>query len=378
MLEKTYVASASRLSEEDVLAQGRSLTNEKLLDTLDSLQGLIAVVNSQRQVVFANKALLDFAGAHDPDQICGLRPGEILNCIHAHETPDGCGTSESCRFCGAAEAIVETQRSGTSQTRECRITGRKDGTLVSHEFSVRTIQLQIEGADYVLVSFRDVSHQKRRAALERVFFHDVLNTISALKMSLDLLKGNPAGGNRRIVERLDSIADALEEQVTSQRLLLSAENGTLKVQRSLVASHDFVKAVIREFDEQDVSRGKTITVAPFGESFALTTDHALLHRVLANMIRNALEASRDGETVTVGFSRVEGGRFVFWVHNPGYMEEYVQRQVFQRSFSTKGEDRGLGTYSMLLLTKEYLHGDVRFESTPAKGTTFHVILPAVI
>ena len=53
----------------------------------------------------------------------------------------------------------------------------------------------------------------------------------------------------------------------------------------------------------------------------------------------------------------------------------VQLQVFQRSFSTKGTDRGLGTYSMKLLSERYLHGSVSFTSTPEEGTIFRARYP---
>jgi signal transduction histidine kinase len=59
------------------------------------------------------------------------------------------------------------------------------------------------------------------------------------------------------------------------------------------------------------------------------------------------------------------------------MSEEVQHQLFQRSFSTKGvTGRGIGTYSVKLLTEAYLHGTVEFRSTVADGTTFIVRLPA--
>jgi hypothetical protein len=53
----------------------------------------------------------------------------------------------------------------------------------------------------------------------------------------------------------------------------------------------------------------------------------------------------------------------------------VQQQVFRRYFSTKGEDRGLGTWDMRLLAKEYLGGSVSFSSTKDGGTTFTLALP---
>ncbi|MBK7132833.1 MAG: hypothetical protein IPH69_08460 [Bacteroidales bacterium] len=59
------------------------------------------------------------------------------------------------------------------------------------------------------------------------------------------------------------------------------------------------------------------------------------------------------------------------------LSEEVQMRIFQRSFSTKGKGRGLGTYSIRLMTENYLHGKVSFVSNEADGTVFSVILNKV-
>ncbi len=101
----------------------------------------------------------------------------------------------------------------------------------------------------------------------------------------------------------------------------------------------------------------------------IRTDRTLLRRVLGNLIKNALEASAPGETVTVGFDARPLPTFS--VHNSSTMPEAVRLQVFQRSFSTKAQvGRGLGTYSVKLLTERYLGGTVRFCSEEGSGTTF--------
>jgi sensor histidine kinase regulating citrate/malate metabolism len=53
-------------------------------------------------------------------------------------------------------------------------------------------------------------------------------------------------------------------------------------------------------------------------------------------------------------------------------------QIFQRSFSTKGTGRGIGTYSVKLLTEKYLQGEVSFISTKEFGTTFYITIPKEI
>ena len=143
--------------------------------TLEAVSAPTAILNEQRQVIYANRAFQEFAGAESVEELCGDRPGEILGCIHAH---DGCGHAESCRFCGAAQVILETQRTRQAAVRECHMTVSSAGRGPAHDFLVRTTPFEITNRPFVLVSFTDISHQKRRVALERIFFHDILNTTS--------------------------------------------------------------------------------------------------------------------------------------------------------------------------------------------------------
>ncbi len=93
-------------------------------------------------------------------------------------------------------------------------------------------------------------------------------------------------------------------------------------------------------------------------------DPSQLQQVILNLMVNARDAMPNG------------GEVVFEVHNPGVMPETVQRQIFQRSFSTKDEvGRGIGTYSVRLLAEQYLGGRVSFVSEPEAGTIFTVRVP---
>ena len=121
--------------------------------------------------------------------------------------------------------------------------------------------------------------------------------------------------------------------------------------------------------------GKRLVVNAQSEDVTFAADPVLLSRVLGNLTKNALEASHAGETVTLTSTR--RGKFVeFSVHNPAFIPFSAQQQVFQRSFSTKGQGRGLGTYSSRLITQRYLDGELEFESTPDGGTTFRAVYPA--
>ncbi len=377
MSEDARTIKTERVPRKDLLVQlERARAESALAPILDAIGEMAAVLTEQRQVVFANKAMLDFAGSGSVEQLCGLRPGEVLACLHSKEAGDGCGDAEGCRFCGAAAAVGETLRTGAPATRECRMTTGADGRAAALDVLARATPFQIDGRRFVLLVLSDTSHGKRRAALERIFFHDILNTVSSFTLYLDMLKAGAADEQgKRLIARLASIAETLVEEIQGQKVLVAAENRTLSVQRDLIDSHDLVERLVQQMGGQDVARGRRIVIAGFSEAFTFVSDDSLVKRVLANMLKNALEACPEGDAVTISFRSDADGRVRFEVHNPMPMSAEVAPQVFQRSFSTKGADRGLGTWSMKLFAEEYLGGAVSFQTDRERGTTFTLLLP---
>jgi hypothetical protein len=209
--------------------------------------------------------------------------------------------------------------------------------------------------------------------LERIFFHDILNLAGGLQSLATLLAGNSLS----LTEAKDDLcvsASALVQEIRSQQMLLAAEHGQLALNLSRLESREFLLELRQACRNHPVAAGRDIIVAPGAEDFSLVTDRAILTRVMGNLVKNALEASPRGGRITLA-CRAEARGGVFTCHNPGGMTPEVRLQMFQRSFSTKGRGRGIGTYSVRLLTEKYLGGRVAFTSTADAGTTFQVALP---
>jgi hypothetical protein len=372
--EASFPAHA-RIDKAEAVAELRRVqASGEIPRALDSLVAPLAILDAQRTVIFANKAFRDLAGAAGIEDVCGNRPGEILGCVHAR---NGCGDGEGCGFCGARRAIGETQSTGRPAVRECHITVNAPGRPLCHDLLVRTTPFEIGGVTYVMVSFTDISDLKRRGALERIFFHDILNTTSSFRVYLDLLgRGDPSPERRQsLLKRLSAVCDTLEEEIQGQKLMLSAENGTLRAQRTLIESRALALQIARQAEGLEIARGRALAIAPFSEQFSFVSDDALVKRILCNMLKNALEASPEGAVVSIGFRRQGEAEITFSVHNPSFMDRAVQVQVFKRYFSTKGDGRGLGTWGMRLLAEEYLGGRVSFTTSMESGTTFLLTLP---
>jgi sensor histidine kinase regulating citrate/malate metabolism len=93
------------------------------------------------------------------------------------------------------------------------------------------------------------------------------------------------------------------------------------------------------------------------------------------MLKNAVEATPEWGEVEIG-SNYNNGEVDIWVKNKSFIKQEIQQQIFSRPVSTKGKNRGLGTYSMKLLTEQYLKGKISFETCEVNGTKFMIKLPA--
>jgi len=367
----TLFAPAERVDREHILKDADHIVTTGILEHVTrTVPCLTLVLNRERQAVYVNDRLIKYLGASSPAKLLGQRPGELLDCIHASETPGGCGTTAFCRYCGAARAIVDAQRERREHVRECRVT-TTDGR--AHEFRVWATPLDVAGEGYSVFSLLDISDEKRRRALERTFFHDVNDTLTVVTGYSQLLQTAVDAGE--IADLAKTVAQASAElgtEIASHWRLLQAEEGELSLTLARVESLDLVDELCRVQARR--WRDRSLITDDGSEAFVVETDRALLQRVLYNMIKNAIEACAPDGTVRIGCRKL-ASRGVFWVYNPGYMSRAVQLQVFTRSFSTKGEGRGVGTYSMRLFGEQHLKGKVWFTSTRESGTTFFISLP---
>ena len=379
----TYFASSERLSEEDIARQmERILQQEMLVTVLDAVPITMVVLNGHHQIVGVNTLTKSQFG-DNVWAVMGKRPGEALHCAYASLGPGGCGTGKACATCGAVKTIVHSIETGEKASGECCIESvGADGMPQCLELKVCVSPFRIAEETYYTLILEDNSQHKRLEVFQRLFFHDVLNTIGCLKGYIDILQEGDSvhtqhtGGepDNEYLSFVAELCDQLHDEVNAHRQLVSAENGELTVQQDAVQPQELLSALATNYQKHEIGQVHNITVLPSRER-VIVTDRLLLLRVLGNMTKNAIEASPPGSNITL--SAVEdGGNIIFNVNNPGVIPEDVRYQIFKRSFSTKHElGRGIGTYSMRLLGEKYLGGQVDFTSDEETGTTFRIVLP---
>lgn len=103
-------------------------------------------------------------------------------------------------------------------------------------------------------------------------------------------------------------------------------------------------------------------------------DHA--EQVVVNLVANAIDASSEGDTVTVRLSRVGDAACLEVVDQGCGMDDETVEQAFDPFFTTRdvGQGTGLGLAVVYGIVQEY-EGRVQLSSTPGAGTHFTITLP---
>jgi len=371
----THFAPAKRSTEEEIVSESKLVGSQTLFtEIFETIAGIAAVIDSNRQIVFANNDFLSLLGVTSIEPILGKRPGEVVSCIHSEEEHAECGTSTACQFCGAVNAILESQKTGKKSTKETRISTSVLGKQSSLDLNVTSTPIILSGSVFYVLMLQDISNEKRRNALERIFFHDLLNSVSGLNGILSILKeGTDPEEARELINISEEASREIVEEIVEQRQLRAAESGEMIAKIEKVNAFELLSSAIKKISLHESGRNRRISYSVRHGELNFETDKILLQRVLVNLLKNALEASPEEGIVEVGIEDLSNS-LRFWIKNKGVMTEEIQLQLFQRSFSTKGNSRGIGTYSIKLLTENYLKGKVSFVSNETDGTIFRVDL----
>lgn len=336
---------------------------KKNTELLNLIPCSILILNSFNQIIFSNHYFMENLEIEDESKVLGYCLGEVLGCNHADDMM-GCGKAEKCCVCGAANAIRESHSTGNTVNGECLMTCQNEGRRVSREFSISAIPANMINKDYTIIILQDISNEKRRENMERLFFHDLINTAGAVRgLVRNTSEASDLKEMKEMVSCLKDTTDYMNDVIVSQKVLIAAEKGEISLNITEFSLVELTKNIIRYY--KDIKSGIVFT---YDKDVMIKSDKALVLRVIMNMIKNAVESYKKKE-VTIKILEKESHVEVV-VHNHAYMPREVQLQVFKRYFSTKGSGRGLGTYSMKLIGEEYLKGYIRFQSDLEEGTTF--------
>ncbi|HZA99046.1 MAG TPA: ATP-binding protein [Gemmatimonadales bacterium] len=293
-------------------------------------------------------------------------------------------------------AAVAGIRNGRKISRGEGMVVQGAGRVFPIGLSTTTFRQEAQEAPSVTAIFTDISDLKEVQELH--MRAERLEAVAELSASLAHEIRNPLASIRSSVEQLARSKHADEDERflsglivrESDRLsrLLSEFLDFARVRATHFAPldlHSVVVAVVRLIRAHpDCRPDAAITIE--GEHTLLEGDEDLLHRVVANLVLNAVQAARGPMKVTVSVSVAQASeiphgtdlehavRLQVRDNGPGIPEE-VRERLFQPFVSGRSGGSGLGL-AIVQRAVEAHRGLVLVDSGPGSGTTFTIFLPA--
>jgi two-component system sensor histidine kinase PilS (NtrC family) len=293
-------------------------------------------------------------------------------------------------------AVVSGIRNGRKISRGEGMVVHQEGRMFPIGLSTTTFRQEAQEAPSVTAIFTDISDLKEVqelharaerlesvAALSASLAHEIRNPLASIRSSVEqLARSKHADDDERflaglIVRESDRLSRLLSEFLDFARV-----RATQLVPLDL---HAVVVAVIRLIQAHPDCRPDAVLTVD-GERTMLEGDEDLLHRVVANLVLNAVQAARGPIRITVSVAMVQAGEIPHGTNlehairlqvkddGPGIPVE-IRNRLFEPFVSARQGGSGLGL-AIVQRAVEAHRGLVLVDSVPGTGTTFTIFLPA--
>ncbi len=293
-----------------------------------------------------------------------------MQCDKSDISRNGCGGSIYCKYCGFNQALFDFECGKPAAKYECQLL-TKDGN--GHNLIITVSPFEIQNYRYMFCVAENIEDTKYRGLLESLFLHDLKNSLMSLNSLAGLVNHISANECQAL---LKAQLLRVQEELASYELMQHIEKGDqISAQHVWIPLKSFIDEIVVSLHLIPEHRNKRVKKSvPDIEFFC---DKTLLRRVLINLLKNAMEAENDKEEISLSVI-VSTSTLSFKVRNPSIINEEQQMRIFARFSSTKGLNRGLGTYGAKKIVTNYLNGKLSFVSNEEKGTVFTVRLPLAI
>jgi PAS domain S-box-containing protein len=222
--------------------------------------------------------------------------------------------------------------------------------------------------------------EKVKVQVERMIRHDLRNPLNGIIAAAEVLMADELSeDHRQLCMIIRESGRKLNTMLSSSMDLIRMEEGSYELKPRPVNLIEVLGEVKRECEPLAAGTGVTVeysmdgTAIDWSEQAMMEGERLYLSTALANIVRNAVEASERGDRVAVYLHT--GDSFRTEVHNRAAVPEEL-RSVFFDRYTTSGKKNGtgLGTYVAALITK--IHGGtIAFTSSADDGTVVTVELP---
>lgn len=218
--------------------------------------------------------------------------------------------------------------------------------------------------------------------VEKIMHHDLKSPLSTIIAVPALIRFNEhlTPTEQDYLTRIEEAGLRMLTMINHSLDLFKMERGLYQYSPIPINVVHILKKIAAETKALQKARGITLQIVVAGED-ALQEEHnfvrgeeLLCYSMLSNLVKNALEASPEGEQVTITL-KPEDAMTRILIHNYGTVAETIRERFFEK-YVTYGKQMGtgLGTYSAKLFA-EIQEGSIAMRTSEEEGTTVTVQLP---
>ncbi len=204
--------------------------------------------------------------------------------------------------------------------------------------------------------------------------HEIKNPLTPMRLTVQSFQRKFDPTDTNIKEKVAEYSETLIQQIDVMSSIASAFSDFAKMptqRKENIEVIDVVKHALDIFNED------YIYYIPEESEINAFLDKTQLIRIITNLVKNAIQAMKEGETnpkieVKV-FSQDENVLITVTDNGKGIVEEN-KKLIFEPKFTTKTSGMGLGLPMIKNIIEAY-NGTITFSSTYGIGTVFTVTLP---
>lgn len=214
-----------------------------------------------------------------------------------------------------------------------------------------------------------------REDVERMSRHDLKTPLNSILGVTRLLRDDTTLGQdqRDLVSVLQRAGLRMLEMVNLSQDLFKMEKGTYEFRTQAVDLQEVVMRVLVDLHSYAQANGVTLHLRGSDRGpVRVRGEELLCYSIVANLVKNAVEAAGPGNEVTLELQR--GEAVVLSVHNPGEVPPEIAARFFEKYVSGgKSGGIGVGTYSARLMARVQ-QGDLTLRTGAGRGTTLTLTL----